>query len=151
MSGGIDSSVAAILLKKQGYDVMGATYRTYDQISQECMARKKGCCDVDAIFEAQSMANNLGIEHHIVDLRKEFYDTVIVDFINQYMSGRTPNPCVECNAVIKWGKMIEIARSLGCDSIATGHYARIGKTDDDRFFSVEELTEPKTKRTFCGV
>ena len=134
MSGGIDSSVAAILLRKQQYEVIGATYRTYDQISQECISREKGCCTVDAIFEAQQMAHNLGMEHHIIDLREEFASTVIANFIDEYMCGRTPNPCVVCNATIKWGKMMEWADRLGCDAIATGHYARIGVTDEGRYY-----------------
>lgn len=134
MSGGIDSSVAAMVLKKEKYDVAGATFRTYDQISQACMAREKGCCAVDAIFEAQRLAADFGIDHHILDFRREFRDTVIADFIDQYMSGRTPNPCVVCNATIKWGKMIEYALANGYEAIATGHYARIGITPDGRYF-----------------
>lgn len=134
MSGGIDSSVAAMILKERGYEVTGATYRIYDQVSKECMARERGCCAVDAIFEARRLAQELGMEHHIIDLREEFRDTVIADFTEQYMHARTPNPCVVCNAVIKWGRMMERADAMGCDRMATGHYARIGQTEDGRYY-----------------
>lgn len=148
MSGGIDSSVAAIILKDKGFDVVGATYRIYDQISQECMAREKGCCAVDAIFEAQRLAKDLGIPHHILDFRKEFKATVIRDFIDQYMNACTPNPCVMCNAVIKWGRMSECADELGCDYIATGHYARVAQTDNGRFYLQRGADKAKDQTYF---
>lgn len=148
MSGGIDSSVAAIILKKQGFDVVGATYRIYDQISKECMAREKGCCAVDAIFEAQRLAKDLDIPHHILDFRQDFRTTVIRDFIDQYMSARTPNPCVVCNAVIKWGKMLESAGRFGCHYIATGHYARIACTGDGRYYLQRGIDRTKDQTYF---
>lgn len=134
MSGGIDSSIAAMILKNQGYSLEGATYRTFDQISDSCLAKEKGCCSVDSIFEAKALADSMGFPHHILDIRKEFKSTVIADFIEEYMHGRTPNPCVVCNATIKWGKLMQIAEELGCDTIATGHYARIARTDEGRYF-----------------
>lgn len=130
MSGGIDSTVAAMLLLKQGYELVGVTYRTFDNISRGCMEKEKGCCSVDSLFEAKRMAQELGFEHHILDIRQEFEEHVIRNFIDEYLHGRTPNPCVICNSTIKWGKLLETADELGCDSIATGHYARIGKLDD---------------------
>lgn len=133
MSGGIDSTVAAMLLLKQGYELVGVTYRTFDNISRGCMEKEKGCCSVDSLFEAKRMAQELGFEHHILDIRQEFKDTVITNFIDEYLHGRTPNPCVICNSTIKWGKLIETADSLGCDYIATGHYARIGQ-QNSRWF-----------------
>lgn len=148
MSGGIDSSVAAILLREQGYQLEGATYRTYDQISDSCMAKEKGCCSVDAIFEARAMAQNMGFDHHILDIRKEFHDTVIQDFISEYLHGRTPNPCVVCNSTIKWGKLQEIAENLGCKYIATGHYARIGTTPEGRYFLRKGVDESKDQTYF---
>lgn len=130
MSGGIDSTVAAMLLLKQGYELVGVTYRTFDNISRGCMEKEKGCCSVDSLFEAKRMAQELGFEHHILDIRQEFEEHVIHNFIDEYLRGRTPNPCVICNSTIKWGKLLETADELGCDFIATGHYARIGKLDD---------------------
>ena len=129
MSGGIDSTVAAMLLLKQGYELIGVTYRTFDSISQGCMEKEKGCCSVDSLFEAKRMAEELGFEHHILDIRQEFKEQVICNFINEYLQGRTPNPCVICNSTIKWGKLISLADELKCDFIATGHYARIGQQE----------------------
>ena len=89
MSGGIDSTVAAMLLQEQGYDLVGVTYRTFDSISKGCMEKEKGCCSVDSLFEAKRMAQDLGFEHHILDIRQEFKDTVISNFIDEYLRGRT--------------------------------------------------------------
>ena len=133
MSGGIDSTVAAMILLKQGYEIIGITYRTFDSISKGCMEKEKGCCSVDSIFEAKRMAKQLGFEHHIIDFRENFKECVISNFIQEYLSGRTPNPCVVCNSEIKWGKLIEIADEYGCDYIATGHYAKVAFAKD-RFF-----------------
>lgn len=125
MSGGIDSSVAAILLKKQGYDIVGVTYRVWDYISESCMSKETGCCSVENIFEAKKLAESLGFEHHIVDYRDLFRQTVIADFISEYSAGRTPNPCVLCNSKIKWGELLQFSNHHQCDFIATGHYAKI--------------------------
>jgi len=130
MSGGIDSTVAAMLLLEQGYELVGVTYRTFDNISRGCMEKEKGCCSVDSLFEAKRMAQELGFEHHILDIRQEFKDTVITNFIGEYLQGRTPNPCVICNSTIKWGKLIETANEMRCDYIATGHYATTVHKDD---------------------
>lgn len=127
MSGGIDSSVAAMVLKNDGYDIVGATYRVFD-----CEASDSD--DANPFDEARRLAAQLGIEHHLIDLRKDFADTVVSDFISQYLNARTPNPCVVCNSTIKWGKMMDWADALGCDFIATGHYARVASTDDGRFY-----------------
>lgn len=129
MSGGIDSTMSALLLLEQGYELVGATYRTYDSIRESCLAREKGCCTIDSIMEARDNARRLGFEHHIIDFREDFKRLVIDNFVSEYMSGRTPNPCVLCNAYIKWGLLVETADSLGCDFIATGHYARIRQID----------------------
>lgn len=159
MSGGIDSSVAAMLLKEQGFELVGVTFRTFDSISESCLAREKGCCSVDAIFEAKHLAEQLGFEHHILDVRDLFRRTVIQDFIDQYMQCRTPNPCVLCNPVIKWGRVLEMADELGCDYIATGHYARIAHEGDryylqkgvdiqkDQTYFLWKLTSEMLKRT----
>lgn len=133
MSGGIDSTVSAILLQEQGYELVGVTYRTYDSMSESCLSKEKGCCTIDAIMEAKQMANRLGFEHHILDLREDFKASVIDNFIGEYLNGRTPNPCVICNAKIKWGKLWEKAQELGCDFIATGHYAQIEQFDGHHY------------------
>lgn len=133
MSGGVDSTAAAILLLQQGYELVGATYRVYDSISASCMEKEKGCCSVNSIFEAKEIANKLGFEHHIMDFRQEFKESVINNFIDEYLNGRTPNPCTRCNRFIKWGKLLEEADRLGCKYIATGHYANIG-FENNRYF-----------------
>lgn len=133
MSGGIDSSVAAMLLLEQDYELVGVTFRTFDSITESCMAREKGCCSVDAIFEAKHLAEQLGFEHHILDVRDLFRQTVIKDFIEQYLMCKTPNPCVLCNPVIKWGRVLDLADELDCDFIATGHYARISHQNNNFF------------------
>ena len=124
MSGGIDSSVAAMLLLEQGYELVGVTFRTFDSIKDSCLAREKGCCSVESIMEARHLAQQLGFEHHILDYRQIFRDTVIRNFVDEYMHGRTPNPCVLCNSHIKWGELLCAADRYGCDFIATGHYAQ---------------------------
>ncbi|MBR1427300.1 MAG: tRNA 2-thiouridine(34) synthase MnmA [Paludibacteraceae bacterium] len=133
MSGGIDSTVAAMLLLEQGYELVGCTFRTYDSIKESCLAREKGCCSVESIMEAKHMAERLGFPHHIVDFRDVFRREVIGNFISEYLHGRTPNPCVLCNSHIKWGVLTDVADQYGCDYIATGHYARIAEHDSRLF------------------
>ncbi|MDR2130364.1 MAG: tRNA 2-thiouridine(34) synthase MnmA [Odoribacteraceae bacterium] len=147
MSGGVDSTVAAILLKEQGYEVEGVTYRVYDQISSGCLEKERGCCSVDALFEAKRVAERLGFEHHLLDLRDYFRETVIRDFIDGYLRGRTPNPCVPCNALVKWGKLIEMADALHCERIATGHYARVARAGS-RYFLREGVDATKDQTYF---
>lgn len=147
MSGGIDSTVAAMLLKEQGYELVGVTYRTFDNISKGCMEKETGCCSVDSIFEAKKIAQDFQFEHHILDIRKEFHDSVICDFISEYLKGRTPNPCVVCNSDIKWGKLIEMADQHNCQYIATGHYARVGY-ENGRYFLRRGVDESKDQTYF---
>lgn len=131
MSGGIDSSITALLLKDQGYELVGATLRIWDYLSEGCKEKETGCCSMESIFEARDFAESLGIEHHIIDIRNEFKETVVQDFIDEYMRGRTPNPCVVCNPLIKWGAILKMADELGCYYIATGHYSQVA-TDGKR-------------------
>ena len=133
MSGGIDSSVAAMLLLEQGYDLVGVTFRTFDSIKESCLAKEKGCCSVESIMEAKHLAEQLGFEHHILDFRETFRKHVIANFVDEYRHGRTPNPCVLCNSHIKWGELMAAADEYGCDYIATGHYARIAQKDGHYF------------------
>ena len=147
MSGGTDSSVAALLLKDQNYTIEGITFRSYDSISKGCMERENGCCNVDTLFEAKQLATSLGFPHRIIDSRQDFKDTVIKDFINEYLKGRTPNPCVVCNTTIKWGSIADIARKENFDYIATGHYAQIGKLNG-RYFLKKGIDEIKDQTYF---
>jgi tRNA-specific 2-thiouridylase len=147
MSGGIDSSVAAMLLSDEGYELHGLTYRPYDVISPACMEKQTGCCSVDAIFEAKALSYDLNIDHSVLDIRKEFDKTVISDFVTEYLAGRTPNPCVVCNRTIKWGEVIRKANELGCEYIATGHYAQIGNKDG-RYFLVKGKDDSKDQTYF---
>lgn len=134
MSGGVDSSVSAILLKKQGYEVIGATMRLWEApIAKEKEDNQKNENLISlsqnetsaAIADAKKVCEKLGIEHHVIDLRDEFKETVIDNFICTYMCAKTPNPCVECNKFMKFKAFYEFAQKLGCDYIATGHYAKI--------------------------
>lgn len=126
MSGGIDSSIAAHLLLKQGYEVIGVTLRMYNQ-NEEHVNSGDGKHASDTINEAKRVAEVLGVEHYDIDIRKEFNATVISQFINEYLKGRTPNPCALCNQTIKWPHLNELAKKYECELIATGHYARIVK------------------------
>src|SRR5215210_7901171 len=123
MSGGVDSSVAANLLKQQGYEVIGVTMKVWPQ---DCISRAEDkCCGPQAIADARSVAHSLGIPHYVVDEADQFERLVIDYFSSEYQAGRTPNPCVMCNEKLKFGSLWEKAAALGCDYIATGHYAII--------------------------
>ncbi len=146
MSGGIDSTVAAILLQRQGYDIVGVTYRTWDSVSEGCFEKEKGCCTINAIMEAKRMATQMGFPHHFLDIRKEFRATVIQNFINEYLCGNTPNPCVVCNAEIKWGEVLKLADQHQCQYIATGHYAQIHQEGDN--FFLKKGVDAKKDQTY---
>lgn len=129
MSGGVDSSVALYLLLEQGYTVSGATMKLWDynDVGGEQLARSDGgCCDLNAINNARTVCDKLGVSHYVIDFSDIFKQTVIENFVSEYRRGRTPNPCVLCNTKIKWEKFLERARGIGCDYIATGHYAITG-------------------------
>jgi tRNA-specific 2-thiouridylase len=132
MSGGIDSSVAAMMLHEQGYEVIGITMKTWDYESSGASKRETGCCSLDSINDARSLAVSFGIPHYILDIRGEFGEHIINNFVEEYLAGRTPNPCVLCNTHIKWDALLKRADMLGCDYIATGHYARIREENGRR-------------------
>ncbi len=123
MSGGVDSSVAAALLQKRGYEVIGVTMQIWQESHPD--PRFGGCCSLGAVEDARRVARRLGIPHYVLNFRRLFADTVIRDFIHEYRSGRTPNPCVQCNRFVKFDALMKKADELGCDYIATGHYARV--------------------------
>lgn len=126
MSGGVDSSVSAVMLHKQGYEVIGITMKTWDyHRSGGNSGKETGCCTVESMNDARQIAVRHGFKHFIVDIRDEFGNWVIDRFIEEYTSGRTPNPCVLCNTHIKWAALLRRADNLGCDYIATGHYANV--------------------------
>lgn len=125
MSGGIDSSLAAVLLHEQGYEVIGMTMKTWDYASSGASKKETGCCSLDSINDARNIAVNLGFPHYILDIREEFGDYVIDHFTSEYLNGRTPNPCVLCNTHIKWDALLRRADQLNCEFMATGHYANV--------------------------
>jgi len=125
MSGGIDSSLAAVMLHEEGYEVIGMTMKTWDYASSGGTKKETGCCSLDSINDARNISVSLGFPHYILDIRNEFGDAVIDHFTGEYLEGRTPNPCVLCNTHIKWDALLRRADRLDCEHIATGHYAHI--------------------------
>jgi len=130
MSGGVDSSVAAVLLREQGYEVVGITMKTWDYATSGGHAaapngKVVGCCTLESMNDARDVGMKFDFTHFIVDIREEFGDWVIERFTDEYMAGRTPNPCVLCNTHIKWAALLRRADALDCEFIATGHYARL--------------------------
>ncbi|HNW89522.1 MAG TPA: tRNA 2-thiouridine(34) synthase MnmA [Bacteroidales bacterium] len=142
MSGGVDSSVAAILLQEQGYELVGVTMKVWDYESAGGIVTESGCCNLDAINDARKVAVDLGFPHFVLDLRKEFEEKIISNFISEYLAARTPNPCVLCNKLMKWEDLLQKADELDCRYIATGHYARIG-FENDRYFLRKGLDDTK--------
>lgn len=129
MSGGVDSSVSAALLHQQGYEVVGVTMKTWDYAQSGGSKKETGCCSLDSINDARALAVQLGFPHFILDLREEFGESVIEHFVDEYLAGRTPNPCILCNTYIKWDALLRRANRLNCDYIATGHYAKLRQQD----------------------
>ena len=125
MSGGVDSSVAAILLKNQGYSVIGVTMKLWDfeQVGGN-LNHESGCCSLESFNDAREICVNNGIPHYILNFSDQFHTGVVEDFIDEYLAGRTPNPCVQCNTKIKWKTLVDKATELGADFVSTGHYAR---------------------------
>lgn len=142
MSGGIDSSVSAMLLHDMGYEVIGITMKTWDYASTSSSGKETGCCNLDSMNDAREIAVQKGFPHYILDIREEFGDSVIDNFVSEYMAGRTPNPCVMCNTHIKWDALYKRAEMLDCDFIATGHYARI-RHENGRYIVSKGIDETK--------
>jgi tRNA-specific 2-thiouridylase len=136
MSGGVDSSVAAAILAEQGAELVGATLKTF--CYSEVSGPGKTCCGLEGIADARAVASRLDIPHMVFDVEKEFTDDVIDDFVSEYAAGRTPIPCVRCNSFTKFRDLVRRADALGCDGVATGHYARIVRRDDTAFLARSE-------------
>lgn len=136
MSGGVDSSVAAYLLKKEGYEVAGATMLTWTD-------REKDGSELAMVKDARAVAERLGIEYHVVDFRESFQKYVMDYFVEEYLHGRTPNPCVVCNRFVKWEALLGYAKEIGAEYIATGHYARIDKLPNGRYAVCNSVTAAK--------
>ena len=143
MSGGIDSTVAALMLHNEGYEVVGITMKTWDYATSGGSSKETGCCNIDSFNDARQAAVQNGFPHFILDIREEFGGFVVENFIEEYLAGRTPNPCVMCNTHIKWRALLKRADALGCDFIATGHYANINQHQNGRFFISKGLDENK--------
>jgi len=135
MSGGIDSTVAAMMLHEEGYEVVGITMKTWDYASSGSSGKETGCCSLDSINDAREIAVKMGFHHFIIDIREEFGDYVIDNFVDEYIAGRTPNPCILCNTHIKWDALLKRADAMDCEFIATGHYAKIAQSDGRYYVS----------------
>lgn len=142
MSGGIDSTVTALMLHEQGYEVVGITMKTWDYASAGSSKKETGCCNLDSFNDARAAAVHHGFPHFVLDIRDEFGDFVINNFVDEYIAGRTPNPCVLCNTHIKWRALMKRADAMDCAFIATGHYAQI-REENDRFVLSKGIDELK--------
>ena len=139
MSGGVDSSVSAYLLKKEGYEVIGSTLELYAGSS---------CCNVNTYLDAKNVCKEIGIPHFIFDCKQEFRECVINDFINNYSNCRTPNPCIECNRFMKFGLMWEKAKEMGCSYIATGHYAKTCYSEEFKRWVITKSNAGKKDQSY---
>ena len=143
MSGGVDSSVAALLLKKQGYDVIGVTMQIWQDEAEEIKEENGGCCGLSAVDDARRVAQRLDIPYYVMNFKKEFQENVIDYFVEEYSKGRTPNPCIACNRYVKWESLLTKSLGLGAEYIATGHYARIEQLPNGRFAIRNSVTAAK--------
>ena len=148
MSGGVDSSVSAALLKEQGYEVTGVSLQLYDPVAREEGCRIKTCCSLDDVVDAGRVAKKLGIPFEVIDMRAEFRKLVVDYFIAEYAAGRTPNPCIRCNDLIKFDLLLKKAKDLGADLLATGHYARTEEDDSGRKWLLTGLDPLKDQSYF---
>lgn len=164
MSGGVDSSVAAWLLKKQGYDVIGVTMQIWQDEENIVQEENGGCCGLSAVDDARRVAAAIGIPYYVMNFKNEFQKSVIEYFTKEYLAGRTPNPCIACNRYVKWEALLQRSLSIGADYIATGHYARIehlpngryairrsATMEKDQTYALYNLTQEQLARTLMPV
>ena len=133
MSGGVDSSVAAYLLKEQGYDVIGVTMQIWQDEESKIQEENGGCCGLSAVDDARKVAAQIGIPYYVMNFKKDFQEKVIDYFVDEYLHGRTPNPCIACNRYVKWESLLTRSMEIGADYIATGHYARVEQLPNGRY------------------
>ncbi|MDD2971912.1 MAG: tRNA 2-thiouridine(34) synthase MnmA [Lachnospiraceae bacterium] len=133
MSGGVDSSVAAYLLKKQGYDVVGVTMQIWQDEEEAAKEESGGCCGLTAVDDARRVAQALDIPYYVMNFKKEFKENVMDYFVEEYLQGRTPNPCIACNRYVKWESLLQRSLAIGAEYIATGHYARVDQLSNGRY------------------
>lgn len=143
MSGGVDSSVAAYLLKEQGYDVIGVTMQIWQDEDEFTQEENGGCCGLSAVDDARRVAERLEIPYYVMNFKKEFQKNVIDYFTEEYLRGRTPNPCIACNRYVKWEALLKRSLEIGADYIATGHYARIEQLPNGRYAIKNSVTAAK--------
>lgn len=143
MSGGVDSSVAAWLLKEQGYDVVGVTMQIWQDEDSCSVEEHGGCCGLSAVDDARRVAWDLGIPYYVMNFKEEFKSNVIDYFVEEYQKGRTPNPCIACNRYVKWESLLKRSLDIGADYIATGHYARIDRLPNGRYSIKKSVTAAK--------
>ncbi|HKM22917.1 MAG TPA: tRNA 2-thiouridine(34) synthase MnmA [Lachnospiraceae bacterium] len=143
MSGGVDSSVAAYLLKEQGYEVIGVTMQIWQEEAKEVMEDNGGCCGLSAVDDARRVAEMLDIPYYVMNFKNEFQKNVVDYFVEEYLQGRTPNPCIACNRYVKWESLLKRSMDIGADMIATGHYARIKQLNNGRYVLQTSATKAK--------
>ena len=147
MSGGVDSSVAAGLLVEQGHDVIGLSMQLYDQSGGESFGN---CCTLDDLYDARRVADAIGIPHYIMNFERQFQDTVVSNFVREYAAGRTPLPCAHCNSDLKFATLLDRARGLDAERVATGHYARVDRSPDGRWLLRRSADREKDQSYFLA-
>lgn len=149
MSGGVDSSVAAYLLKQQGYDVIGVTMQIWQKEEKLTTEEDGGCCGLSAVDDARRVASSLDIPYYVLNFRNEFKEKVIDYFIKEYLAGATPNPCIACNRYVKWEALLSKSLTLGADYIATGHYAKVVKHPTTGRFALKTADTATKDQTYA--